>query len=202
MSDTKNPVIYVVDDDAPVRESLALLIRSMQWPVHCYADAAEFLENFDPELHSCLILDIRMPGMSGLELQEELIARGLQVPIVFLTGHGDVPMAVKAIKLGAIDFLEKPFNDQALLDCINKALSEDLNSRSRREQTREVENKIASLTPREREVMERVITGQANKVIAVDLGLSERTVEIHRSKVMSKMGARSLADLVRLALEL
>ena len=190
------PTIFIVDDDSAVRESLAFLIRSMSLTVATFDSAQAFLAACDPALPGCLVLDIRMPGMSGLELQEELRRREVTLPIIFITGHGDVAMAVRAMKGGAVDFIEKPFNDQQLLDRINQALELDRTARAARAEQALVAARLDLLSPREREVLERIVAGQANKVIAIDLGLSERTIEIHRAKVMSKTGARSLAELV------
>ena len=194
--------VFVVDDDAAVRDSLSLLIRSMSLDVETFDSAQAFLDNCDPTRPGCVVLDIRMPGMSGLELQEELRRHEVVLPIIFITGHGDVGMAVRAMKSGAIDFIEKPFNDQQLLDRINQAIEIDRANRLYRDERDRIAAKIELLTPREREVMEKIVKGQANKVIAIDLGLSERTVEIHRSKVMAKTGARSLAQLVAMVTRL
>ncbi|MBX9604837.1 MAG: response regulator transcription factor [Gammaproteobacteria bacterium] len=193
---TLTQTVFVVDDDQAVRMSLSLLIRSMGLAVETFESAAAFLGVCDPERSGCLVLDIRMPGMSGLEMQEELNRRAIGLPVIFITGHGDVAMAVRAMKSGAVDFIEKPFNDQQLLDRINKALDLDRNARAARAEHATLAARIELLSPREREVMERIVAGQANKVIAIELGLSERTVEIHRAKVMTKTGARSLAELV------
>jgi FixJ family two-component response regulator len=199
----KNDVatVFVVDDDEAVRGSLKLLLKALSLPVQAYASAPEFLAAFDPSRSGCLVLDIRMPGMSGLELQEELNSRGAMLPIIFITGHGDVPMAVEAMQRGAMDFLQKPFRDQDLLDRINKALDKDRAGRELLGNRERIRERIAGLTPREREVMALVARGNANKVIAGDLELSQRTVEIHRAQVMEKMGANSLAHLVRMVIE-
>lgn len=199
---SRPPVIFVVDDDAAVRQSLSLLIRSMSLAVETFESAQVFLDQCDERLSGCLVLDIRMPGMSGLDLQEEMRRRGVELPIIFITGHGDVAMAVRAMKAGAIDFIEKPFNDQQLLDRINQALDIERGWREARHQREQIAARIGQLSPREFEVMTRIVAGQANKVIAIDLGLSERTVEIHRSKVMSKTEARSLAELVSMVTRL
>jgi len=193
--------VFVVDDDEAVRGSLKLLLKTLSLPVQAYASAQEFLASFDPRRSGCLVLDIRMPGMSGLELQEELNTRGAMLPIIFITGHGDVPMAVEAMQRGAMDFLQKPFRDQDLLDRINKALEKDRAGRELLGNRERIQARIAELTPREREVMTLVTQGKANKVIAGDLQLSQRTVEIHRAHVMEKMGANSLAHLVRMAVD-
>lgn len=197
-----NQTVFVVDDDAAVRHSLALLIRSMSLQVELFESAAAFLERYDEECCGCLILDIRMPGMSGLELQQTMTETGGGLPIIFVTGHGSVQMAVQAMRRGAVDFLEKPFDDQALLDRINQALDLDRNNREVRQELAHARAKLGSLTPRELQVMHCIVAGQANKVIAADLGLSERTVEIHRAKVMAKTGASSLAELVAMVTKL
>ena len=199
MSDS-TPTVFVVDDDEPVRDSIAMLLDTVDIPYQTFATAQEFLDSYDKAGSGCLVLDIRMPGMSGLELQERLIEDEAPIPIVFITGHGDIPMAVDAMKRGAVDFIRKPFRDQELLDRIHEALNVDANKRSAYTDLEEVRGKIASLTPREHEVYERVAQGQANKVVAIELGISERTVEIHRSQVMRKTKARTLADLVRMKL--
>jgi len=193
---TAEPTVFVVDDDAAGRQSLSLLVRSMSLNVEVFDSAASFLESYDSERPGCLVLDIRMPGMGGLELQQELEQRNVELPIIFITGHGDVSMAVRAMRAGAIDFLEKPFNDQDLLARINQALEVDAERRRARDELDTLRARLASLTPRERDVMERVVKGQPNKVVAIELGLSERTVEIHRAKVMAKTGSKSLAELV------
>jgi FixJ family two-component response regulator len=190
------PLVYLVDDDAAVRDALGLLMHSVGLECEVFASALEFLEAYDPDRHCCLVADIRMPGLSGLELQERLNEQRAGIPIVFITGHGDVPMAVSAMKSGAIDFVQKPFRDQDLLDRIHKALAQDREQRERHTEEREIRKRLELLTPRETEVMQRVVRGQANKVIAMDLGVSQRTVELHRARVMHKLGMRSLADLV------
>ncbi len=191
------PLVYVVDDDAAVRDSLTLLLKAVGLTGQAFSSAAEFLDNYDPEQHGCLVADIRMPGMSGLDLQDELNQRGAPIPLIFITGHGDVPIAVDAMKSGALDFIEKPFRDQDLLDRVHQALSWDKERRIENLKTLAIRERLATLTPRETEVMECVVQGQANKVIAMDLGVSQRTVEIHRARVMEKMGVRSVAKLVR-----
>ena len=192
-----DPIIFVVDDDEAVRLSTEMLIRSMGLHVESFESAAEFLEDFDPQQPGCVILDIRMPGMSGLELQEHLNEIKAAIPVVFVTGHGDVPMAVKAMKAGAIDFIQKPFRDQELIDRVHAALDQDSEEREESEVRAATQKHVDLLTTRELEVMGLVVDGRANKEIAFDLGLSPRTVEIHRARVMSKMGAESLPDLVR-----
>jgi FixJ family two-component response regulator len=194
------PNVFVIDDDQAVRESLALLLKSMGQKARLFDSAQAFLDQYDPDMNGCIVLDIRMPGMSGVELQQRLKAMRCTIPVIFVTGHGDVPMAVEAMHQGAYDFIQKPFRDQELLDRINQALNWDQEHRSEDERRRSVQERFGSLTPREREVMDCVVRGLANKVIAMDLDLSQRTVEIHRARVMEKMNARSLADLVRMSL--
>lgn len=194
--------IYVIDDDDGMRRALSLLLSTVGYKTLTFANPAEFLAKFDAETHGCLVLDIRMPGMSGLELQQQLNRSGAMLPVIFITGHGDVPMAVQAMKEGAFEFIQKPFRDQDLLDSINHALQQDAENRDAVARRADVQHRLESLTPRERQVMDLVVDGVANKVIAIDLDLSERTVEIHRSKVMEKMGARSVAHLVKLQLSL
>jgi FixJ family two-component response regulator len=198
-SSAQQELIYIVDDDRAVRDSLSLLLNSVGISNQTFDSAAAFLEAFEPNRIACLVADIRMPVMSGLELQQKLNARRSGIPIIFITGHGDVPMAVNAMKDGAIDFLTKPFRDQDLLDRVRGALSGAKAEFESRQQLQEVRERLQSLTPRETEVMELVVKGSANKVIAMDLGVSQRTVELHRARVMQKMSVRSLAELVRLA---
>ena len=197
----KPPTIFVVDDDDAVRTSLRLLLKSVGLPVETFAAAQEFLAAFDAERAGCLVLDIRMPGMSGLELQQRMNDIHAIIPIVFITGHGDVPMAVEAMQHGAVDFIQKPFRDQDLIDRINQALEKDGDNRAGLKERDAIRRRIEQLTPREREVLALVTQGKANKVIALDLNVSQRTVEIHRARVMEKMGASSLAHLVRMAIE-
>jgi two-component system, LuxR family, response regulator FixJ len=196
------PTVFVVDDDAAVRDSLRFLLRSVGHPVEVFASAADFMHAYGDDRPGCLVLDIRMPGMSGLELQQQLVERRALIPIIFITGHGDVPMAVEAMQSGAMDFIQKPFRDQDLLDRINQALEKDLANRQALGELNLIRERLASLTPREREVMDMVVHGKANKVIAADLDLSQRTVEIHRARVMEKMHASSLAHLVRMVIEI
>ena len=192
-------IVYVVDDDHGVRDSLSLLLRSVGIKSAAYESAKAFLDAYEDDRVACLVADIRMPGMSGLDLQRELKERDIGLPIIFITGHGDVPMAVNAMKSGAMDFLQKPFRDQDLLDRINKALKLARDHQATQMEEDEIRRRLDSLTPRESEVMSMVVKGCANKVIAMDLGVSQRTVELHRARVMHKMGVRSLAELVRLA---
>ena len=197
----KPATVFVVDDDDAVRTSLRLLLKSVGLPVETFASAQEFLDGFDAERAGCLVLDIRMPGMSGLELQQRLNEIHAIVPIVFITGHGDVPMAVEAMQHGAVDFIQKPFRDQDLIDRINQALEKDRDNRAGLKERDAIRRRMQQLTPREREVLDLVTQGKANKVIAGDLNVSQRTVEIHRARVMEKMGASSLAHLVRMVIE-
>jgi two-component system, LuxR family, response regulator FixJ len=198
----RKPVVYVVDDDEGMRRALTVLMTTVGYNAVAFGRAADFLAKFDPDQHGCLVLDVRMPEMSGLEVQQQLNRSGALLPVIMVTGHGDIPMAVQAMKDGAFDFLQKPFRDQDLLDRINGALKQDAENRAMVEQQADLKRRAESLTPREREVMTLVVDGKANKVIAIDLGLSERTVEIHRANVMEKMGARSVAHLVKMQLKL
>jgi len=192
------PTVHVVDDDLAVRSALALLLRAEGLAVRAYADAASFLAGCDPSAPGCVVADLDMPGMSGLELQERLLERGSPLPVIILTGHGDVPAAVRALKRGAVDFVEKPYDPGALIATIREALERDRRRRASAAEAARVAARAAALTPREREVMERVAAGAASKVIAAELAISERTVELHRARMMRKMGARSLAELVRM----
>ena len=191
--------VFVVDDDAPMRESLKNLIRSVGLRAELFASAQEFLRSKRPDAPSCLVLDVRLPGLSGLDLQRRTTEAGLEIPIIFITGHGDIPMSVRAMKAGAVEFLTKPFRDQDLLDAIQQALERDRKARDQRAAIEELRRRFASLTPREREVMARVVAGLLNKQIGAELGTSETTVKIHRHQVMEKMGAGSLPELVRMA---
>lgn len=196
---TENTV-FVVDDDQAVLDSLGMLLRSMKIGCQLFASAQDFLDAYQADWQGCIVLDIRMPGMSGMELHRHLVEQHATMPVIFVTGHGDVPMAVEAMHNGAFDFIQKPYRDQDLLDRINQALAWDEEHRSQEDRKRELLERSQSLTPREREVMECVVRGLANKVIAMDLDLSQRTVEIHRARVMEKMHARSLAELVRMSM--
>lgn len=190
--------VYIVDDDLAVRESLADLVDSVGYRYSTFANANDFLADFTPDQLGCLVLDIRMPGMSGLELQQELMRREALLPIIFITGHGDIPMAVQAIKNGALDFIQKPFRDQDLLDRINQALNSCNQQQDNQQQAQSVKKHIHDLTPRELQVMQMIVEGKANKVIAIELQLSQRTIEVHRKNVMQKLEAHSLAELVRI----
>ena len=192
--------VYVVEDDEAVRDSLELLLKSDGKPVKTYESAGSFLADYSDQMAGCIVLDIRMPGMDGMELQKRLNDKHSILPIIFVTGHGDVPMAVDAMKEGAVDFIQKPYREEALLEKIEAALEQDREQRKTLDERQEIVRRIKSLTPREREIMDRMIAGQANKVIAIELEISQRTVEIHRSRVMHKMGTHSLAHLVRMVL--
>jgi RNA polymerase sigma factor (sigma-70 family) len=195
---TQKPTVFIVDDDAAIRFAMQALMDSVNLDHEIFSSADEFLGKVTEQRPGCLVLDIRMPGLGGLELQEELIKRGNTLPIIFITGHGDVPMAVEAMQKGAVDFIQKPFRDQELLDRIREALETDEERREEQQQHAEVTERLNRLTNREREVFDLVVTGKPNKVIAYELGVSQRTVEIHRARVMEKMQARSLADLVKM----
>lgn len=199
---TRPATVHVVDDDDAVRSSLRLLLKSVGLPTVAHASAHEFLAAWDADQPGCLVLDVRMPGMSGIELQAELNQRGAIIPVIFISGHGDIPMAVETIQHGAFDFLQKPFRDQDLIDRVQRALASDAEHRQLLQQRETLRQRYDSLTPREQEVLQLVTQGKANKVMAGDLGVSQRTVEIHRARVMEKMGAQSLAQLVRMVLEL
>jgi FixJ family two-component response regulator len=192
-------VVFVVDDDASMRESLRNLIRSVGLRAELFASAQEFLRSKHSDAPSCLVLDVRLPGLSGLDLQRRTAEAGLEIPIIFISGHGDIPMTVRAMKAGAVEFLTKPFRDQDLLDAIQQALERDRKARDQRAEIEELRDRFASLTSRERDVMARVVAGLLNKQIGAELGTSETTVKIHRHQVMEKMGAGSLPELVRMA---
>ncbi|HHH38373.1 MAG TPA: response regulator transcription factor [Sedimenticola sp.] len=197
---TNQPTVFVVDDDQAMRSSLKWLIESVGMQVEVYESADAFIRDYYPGRAGCLLLDVRMPGMSGLELQEHFVEHDIRIPIIIITGHGDVPMAVRAMKAGAVDFIEKPFNDELLLESIRNALALDVEQRSTQAERAEIAARLAHLTPREHEVMEMVTDGKSNKEIAQSLGVSAKTVEAHRARVMEKMEASSLAELVRMAI--
>jgi two-component system, LuxR family, response regulator FixJ len=196
------PTVFVVDDDEGVRNSLRFLLKSVGLNTRAMASAREFLEAFKQNQAGCLVLDVRMPGMSGIELQQQLNLRGATIPVIFITGHGDIPMAVEAMQHGAFDFLQKPFRDQDLIDRIQRALERDSRNRNALAQHASIRERFESLTPREREVLALMTRGKPNKVMAAELGVSQRTVEIHRARVMEKSGASSLAQLVRMVMDL
>lgn len=199
---SSEPTVFIVDDDEAVGQSLRWLLESVGLRVEVFQSASAFISGYDPSRVGCLVLDVRMPGMSGLELQERLKEKQIGIPVIFITGHGDVPMAVRAMKAGAVDFIEKPFKDQELLDQIHRAIAQDLENRRSAAQRAALLERFHALTPREQEVMRLVAEGNPNKVIAYRLGLSSKTVEAHRARVMEKMQAKSLSDLVRMALDL
>jgi FixJ family two-component response regulator len=198
MTDT-DPIVFIVDDDDSVRKALTRLIKSVDLTVETFASADDFLKRDSHNGPACLLLDIRMPGLSGLDLQDELVAAGRTLPIIFISAHGTIPLTVRAMKAGAVDFIEKPFEDQTLLDAINQSLKKDWQAKLEQAEVGEIQRRVDSLTPREREVFALVVSGKLNKQIAFKLGTSERTIKAHRARVMKKMQASSLADLIRLA---
>ena len=194
--------VFIVDDEEAVRDSIGLLLRSVGLRAQGFPDARAFLDAYRPEQPGCLVLDIRMPRMSGLELQQELNRRGWGIPVIFISGHGDVPMAVEAMRAGAVDFLQKPFKDDELIRRVQKALDQDERLREQLSGREQIRARFDALTPREREIAARLVAGEANKVIAIELALSERTVELHRAHIMQKMEARGLAQLVQMLMRL
>jgi two-component system, LuxR family, response regulator FixJ len=191
------PTVFIVDDDNEVREAIALLMDSVGLPNETFDSAWTYLARFEPERPGCLVLDVRMRQMSGLELQERLAEEPIHPPVIIITGHGDVPMAVRAVKNGAVDFIEKPFNDQSLLDAVHRAIEIDAEQRGHALEIASVQERMERLTKREREVLDQIVVGKRNKVIAADLGISQSTVEAHRAKVMEKLEVRSLSELMR-----
>lgn len=197
-----HPLVHVVDDDGSIRDSLVLLLEASGHAARAHANADSFLAALDPACPGCVVADVRMPGMSGLDLQRHLAAQRIDLPVIIITGHADVAMAVEALKAGAADFIEKPFDEDVLLSSVGRALDKGARAYRERRQMEEIAARADSLTPREREVMMLVVQGLPNKAVAVELEISARTVEIHRARVMEKMGAASLSDLVRMALRL
>lgn len=196
------PSVFIIDDEEPIRSALTLLMESVGLKAESFASAQEYLDQFDASKSGCIILDVRMPGIGGLDLQARLTAEKIHPPIIIITGHGDVPMAVRAVTAGAVDFIEKPFNNQSMLDSVHRAIELDAVQRGESSRLQDIEAHYNSLTPREKEVLQYVIEGKRNKVIAFDMNISQSTVEAHRSKVMEKMTASSLSDLMRMALSL
>lgn len=199
VADNAQATVFVVDDEPDIRAALRLLIKSVGYQVECFESADIFFEQFESGRKGCLILDVRMPGMSGMDLQEKLAQMEALLPIIMISGHGEIPMAVKAVQNGAMDFLQKPFSDQQLLDRISQALAVNSKRHTEHNILKEAEDKFATLTPRESEIFAQVVSGKLNKVIAYELNISTRTVEIHRAKAMEKMGARNLSELINLA---
>jgi len=198
---TNQQTVFIVDDDEDVREGFGLLMETVGQPYRLFSSALEFMESYESEMRGCLLLDIRMPRMSGLELQEKLKEKGSLLPIIFITGHGDIPMAVDAMRRGALDFIRKPFREQNLLDRVNEALDIEAGKRKNQLDRQQLIDRLNSLSDREQEVLELVASGKMNKAIAYDLGISERTVEVHRSHLMQKLGVESVAQLVRFKIE-
>jgi FixJ family two-component response regulator len=199
MNTEPNPVVFVIDDDASMRSAISRLLAAVGIDVRTFTSAQEFLSTKLADVPGCLVLDVRLPGLSGLDLQKEMVARGIHYPIIFVTGHGDIPMSVQAMKAGAVEFLTKPFRDQDLLDAITQAIARAVAARTHLAELDELQKRFDLLTPRETEVMTLVVTGMLNKQIAVSLGASEKTIKVHRGHVMHKMQADSLADLVRMS---
>ena len=195
-------VVFVIDDDASMRDAVSRLLTAVGLTVQTFASAREFLAGRLPDVPGCAVLDVRLPGLSGLDLQREMVERGIHIPVIFITGHGDIPMSVQAMKAGAVEFLTKPFRDQDLLDAVRSGIQLDRQGRKERAELAELRDGLRQLTPREREVMALVVAGLLNKQIALRLGTSEKTIKIHRSHVMQKMRADSLADLVRMSQKL
>ncbi|MGR8999259.1 MAG: response regulator transcription factor [Gammaproteobacteria bacterium] len=193
------PIVFVIDDDPSVLKAMTRLLNSIELNVAAFASPQAFLEQFQPGIHGCLVLDVDLPSLSGLELQQELAVRGNELPVIFLTGHGDIPMSVRAMKQGAVDFLTKPVHDQDLIEAIHVAIEKNRMNRRIRAELAEIRERLATLTPREREVLDHVVSGRLNKQIAADLGTVEKTIKVHRAHLMKKLNVRSLADLVRMA---
>ncbi len=192
--------VYIVDDDPDVREATSFLVTTADYAAESFETPEELLDRVNRDSAGCLILDVRLPGMNGLELQRELVERGVRMPIIFITGHGDIPMAVEAVNAGALDFLEKPFDNEALLARVEEAIQADRERRTREAAAGDIDQRLEQLTPRERQVMEGILTGKLNKVIGYELDMSTRTVEVHRGRILDKLGARNAPEMVRLVL--
>jgi FixJ family two-component response regulator len=199
---TSTELVFVIDDDASMREAISRLLHAIGLTVRTFGSAREFLGTRLPDIPACVVLDVRLPGLSGLDLQREMVERGIHIPVVFITGHGDIPMSVQAMKAGAVEFLTKPFRDQDLLDAVRSGIQLDRKEREERAELAELRDCVRQLTQREQEVMSMVVSGLLNKQIALQLGTSEKTIKIHRSQVMRKMRANSLAALVRMSQKL
>ena len=195
-------LVFVIDDDASIREAISRLLHAIGLTVRTFGSAREFLQHRLPDIPACLVLDVRLPGLSGLDLQREMVERGIHVPVIFITGHGDIPMSVQAMKAGAVEFLTKPFRDQDLLDAVRSGIQRDRKGRKERAEVAKLREDVGQLTSREREVMSLVVAGLLNKQIALRLGASEKTIKIHRGRVMQEMRADSLADLVKMSQKL
>jgi len=195
-------LVFVIDDDASIRDAISRLLHAIGLTVRTFGSAREFLQHRLPDIPACLVLDVRLPGLSGLDLQREMVERGIHVPVIFITGHGDIPMSVQAMKAGAVEFLTKPFRDQDLLDAVRSGIQRDRKGRKERAEIAKLREDLGQLTSREREVMSLVVAGFLNKQIALRLGASEKTIKIHRGRVMQKMRADSLADLVKMSQKL
>ena len=196
----QDPLVYILDDDRAMAESLSWMIESVGFKTKSFVNAQNFLDNYDPDLISCMILDVRMPEISGPELQEKLNLSGIIIPIIFISGHGDIPLAVRVMKAGAIDFLTKPFNDQVLLESINRAIRADKENRNKELENKEIMELLDYLTPREKEIMSHIVEGKLNKVISAELDISLKTVEAHRASIMKKLRVKSLPELVKIAI--
>ena len=196
--DELEPVVFVVDDEEAVCSSIRVLLETIGLNVRTYNNAQDFLSAYDPAQPGCLVLDVRMPGMSGLELQSKFVEEQIGIPVIIITGHGDVPIAVKAIKMGALDFLEKPFREQSLLDNIQRALNVDASNRRKGAECKEIDSMLTRLTPRERQIMDLLVAGKINKLIAHELGISQKTVDFHRANILEKMEVGSVVELLQL----
>jgi two-component system response regulator FixJ len=200
--DKSEPVVYVVDDEEQIRQSLRVLLETLGLGVQAYGNAEEFLNHYNPDQHGCLVLDVRMPGMSGIELQSRLSSAEVRIPVIMITGHGDIPMAVEAIKMGAVDFIEKPFREQALLESVQKGIKLDAERRQQQSEQKKFKEAFSKLTARERQIVRELAQGKLNKVIAYELGISQKTVDFHRANIFGKLGIESVVELLRLSQQL